>query len=153
MRCSDVDMESATRLRRVIGRLSRQLVASATGEGLTPSEASVLGQVATRGPLSLAELIDLEGLNPTMLSRVVGALDSAGLLRRIRNPEDLRVGLVEITPEGMKVHNRVTEARNAIVLESAEQLSARKEAALLRALPALEELAEELRSRARRQSR
>jgi DNA-binding MarR family transcriptional regulator len=145
-----VDHDSVTRLRRVIGRLNRQLVASATSEGLTPSEASVLGQVATRGPLSLAQLADLELLNPTMLSRVVGTLDGHGLLRRVRNPDDLRAALVEITDEGMKVHGRVTEARNAVVSECADKLPVRQVAALEKALPALEALAEELVSDVRR---
>lgn len=145
-----MDHDSVSRLRRVIGRLSRQLVASSTSEGLTPSEASVLGQVATRGPLSLADLADLELLNPTMLSRVVGTLDGNGLVRRVRNPEDLRAALVEITEEGRKVHTRVSEARNAVVSDCTDRLPARQVAALEKALPALEALAEELRTDVRR---
>jgi hypothetical protein len=33
--------------------------------------------IVNRGPLGLAELTEIEGLNPTMLSRVVGRLDSS----------------------------------------------------------------------------
>ena len=39
-----MDADRVTRLRGVIGRLARQLNASSTGEGLTPSQASVLGK-------------------------------------------------------------------------------------------------------------
>ena len=67
-----MDDDGAIRLRRVIGKLARQLNASSTGAGLTPSQASVLGLIVARGPMSLADLGELEGLNPTMLSRVIG---------------------------------------------------------------------------------
>ena len=69
-----MDDEGAIRLRRVIIKVARQLNASSTGAGLTPSQASVLGLIVARGPMSLADLGELEGLNPTMLSRVIGRL-------------------------------------------------------------------------------
>ena len=48
-----MDDDGVTRLRRVIARLARQLNSSATGQGLTPSQASVLALVVARGPVSL----------------------------------------------------------------------------------------------------
>jgi DNA-binding MarR family transcriptional regulator len=62
----------------------------------------VLGIVAYRGSLGLAELTEIEGLNPTTLSRVVGKLDSFGLIRRLRDPEDFRAARVEVTPDGQQ---------------------------------------------------
>ena len=55
-----------------------QLNSSSTGAGLTPSQASVLGLIVARGPLSLSELSEVERLNPTMLSRVVSKLHGTG---------------------------------------------------------------------------
>jgi len=78
-----MDEDGVIRLRRVISKLARQLNASSTDAGLTPSQASVLGLIVVRGPLSLGELADLEGLNPTMLSRVVSKLQAMGLIDRI----------------------------------------------------------------------
>jgi DNA-binding MarR family transcriptional regulator len=75
-----MDVELVARLRAVIGRLARQLNDASTGEGLTPTQYSVLALVRTRGPLGLTELTDLEGLNPTMLSRVIRVLDDSGLI-------------------------------------------------------------------------
>ena len=71
-----MDNDTVIRLRRVVLKLARQLNAASREEGLTPTQASVLGIATVRGPLSLAELTELEGINPTMLSRVVGALRS-----------------------------------------------------------------------------
>ena len=148
-----MDQDTVIRLRRVVLRLARQLQAASTGEGLTPTQASVLGVTAIRGPLSLAELTDIEGLNPTMLSRVVGKLDAMGLIRRLRDPEDFRAARVEVTPEGRQTYQRIAAERAAIVSERVAGLPPEQEAALVAALPALENLAEDLRAAAVRRGR
>lgn len=139
-----MDDEGVTRLRRVIARLARQLNSSATGEGLTPSQASVLALVVARGPVSLGELATLEGLNPTMLSRVVGKLQSMELIRRIPDPSDLRSASVEATAAGRETDQRVKAQRAAVVSQCLALLDAPHEAAVTAALPALEALANEL---------
>jgi DNA-binding MarR family transcriptional regulator len=140
-----VDDEGAIRLRRAIMMLSRQLNRSSTGAGLTPSQASVLGLIVVRGPLTLAELAELEGLNPTMLSRVVSKLHSMGLIDRIPDPADLRSASVVSAPAGRRLDQQVKARRSAAMSACMEQLSAGKAAALTKALPALEELAEIMR--------
>jgi DNA-binding MarR family transcriptional regulator len=144
-----MDEAGVTRLRRVIARLARQLNASSTGEGLTPSQASVLGLIAARGPLSLAELADLEQLNPTMLSRVVGKLQAMDLISRIPDPSDLRSASVAATPAGEQIHQRITVQRAAVVSACIDMLASSDEAMLEAALPALEALAEALQRSAR----
>jgi hypothetical protein len=79
------DDETSARLRRVIMRLARLLNDSASAEGLTPTQASVLA-VAAHGPGGLAKVAEVEGINPTMLSRVVTKLDGDGLIRRMPHP-------------------------------------------------------------------
>jgi DNA-binding MarR family transcriptional regulator len=141
-----MDDDGVIRLRRVISKLARQLNASSTGEGLTPTQASVLGLIVFRGPLSLGELADLEGLNPTMLSRVVSKLHTMGLIDRIPDPADLRSASVAATPAGRGADERVKAQRAAAVSQCMAQLAPQHEATLTGALPALEELAEALRS-------
>jgi DNA-binding MarR family transcriptional regulator len=145
-----MEEESVIRLRRVVLRLARQLNAASVGEGLTPTQASVLGIVTNRGPLGLTELTEIEGLNPTMLSRVVGKLDSFGLIRRLRDPDDFRAARVEVTPEGRQTYQRIAAERAAILSERVAGLPPEQEAALVAALPALENLAEDLRAAVRR---
>jgi len=145
-----MDPDAVARLRAVITRLSRQLNASATHEGLTPSQASVLGLIGGRGPLSLAELAKLESLNPTMVSRIVGRLEELGLIRRRQNPDDLRAAWVEITPEGRLMVDRIRESRGQVVSTRLEQLGPEDRDAIIAALPALERLAEELKRQAAR---
>jgi DNA-binding MarR family transcriptional regulator len=145
-----MDDETVIRLRRVILRLARQLNAASVGEGLTPTQASVLGIVYFRGPLGLTELTEIEGLNPTMLSRVVGKLDAFGLIRRLRDPDDFRAARVEVTAEGKQAYQRIAAQRAAILSERVAELPVDQEDAMVAALPALENLAEDLRAAVRR---
>lgn len=144
-----MDAEAVTRLRRVIGKLARLFNASSVSEDLTPTAASVLGLVAFRGPIGSAELADLEGLNPTMLSRVVSKLDGDGLIRRLPDPADQRAVQLEATDHGREVHQRIIAARSDTVSKILADLPPDVAEALREALPALEALAEGLRTKRR----
>jgi DNA-binding MarR family transcriptional regulator len=141
-----MDAELVARLRGVIPRLARQLNDTSTGEDLTPTQYSVLSLIRVRGPLGLAELTELEGINPTMLSRIVKVLDERGLIRRLPNPNDMRAARVEVTPEGEQVHERVREQRTQVVTECLERLPPETAETLLAAVSAMEELAEAVKS-------
>jgi DNA-binding MarR family transcriptional regulator len=141
-----MDAELVVRLRGVIPRLARQFNETSTGAGLTPTQYSVLALVRVRGPLGLAELTELEGLNPTMLSRIVKVLDERGLIRRLPDPSDMRAARVEVTPEGARLHEQVREQRTQVLTEWLERLPAETAEQLLAAVPAMEALAEAVKS-------
>jgi DNA-binding MarR family transcriptional regulator len=141
-----MDVELVARLRGVIGKLARKLNDTSTGEGLTPTQYSVLGLVRKSGPLGLAELTDLEGLNPTMLSRIVRKLDDNDLIRRLPDPSDLRAVRVEITPAGALVHERILALRTSVLADWLDLLPPETQETLLAAVPAMEALAEAVRS-------
>ena len=105
-----MDTELVARLRAVIPRLARVLNDTSTGEDLTPTQYSVLALVRVRGPLGLTELTELEGLNPTMLSRIVKVLDERGLIRRMPDPGDLRAARVAATEAGEQSKTNLNEA-------------------------------------------
>src|SRR5580692_7123157 len=110
-----MDTELVARLRAVIPRLARVLNDTSTDEDLTPTQYSVLGLVRARGPIGLAELTELEGLNPTMLSRIVKVLDERGLIQRMPDPGDLRAARVAVTEDGTRVHERVRDERTKVL--------------------------------------
>ena len=78
----NTDTDTAARLRASVMRLHRRLRPTAAGAsaGLTPTRLSVLYTVVRLGPIRLSELAAEEGINPTMLSRVIGDLADAGLV-------------------------------------------------------------------------
>jgi DNA-binding MarR family transcriptional regulator len=102
--------------------------------------------LATSSSDGLAELTTIEGLNPTTLSRVVGKLDSFGLIRRLRDPEDLRAARIEVTPDGLQAWQHFSAQRAGIMSECVAGMPAEEEAALAAALPALENVAEGLKA-------
>jgi DNA-binding MarR family transcriptional regulator len=141
--------DAAARLRAVVGRLGRQLRPTQAGAGLTPTQISVLFMVARRGPLRLSELAELEGLNPTMLSRVVAALADDGLLLRASDPADRRAAVVDATPAGRRLREKIHRERNTVLGGRLEALSPAERASLIAALPALETLADQAGNRSR----
>jgi len=141
-----MDAELVARLRGVIPRLARQLNDTSTGADLTPTQYSVLALVRLRGPIGLAELTELEGLNPTMLSRIVKVLDERGLVRRLPDPKDMRAARLEATPDGEQVHDRVREQRTHVLSECLDRLPEETAETLLAAVPAMEALAEAVKT-------
>jgi DNA-binding MarR family transcriptional regulator len=148
-----MDAELVDRLRGVIPRLARQLNDTSTGEGLTPTQYSVLALIRIRGPLGLAQLGELEGINPTMLSRIVKILDERGFIRRLPNPQDMRAARVEVTPEGMRLNDRVRAQRTQVLIECLGRLPSETARGLLAAVPAMEELAEAVKTSPAKPSR
>ena len=136
--------EAAARLRMIVGRLSRRLGSSGPGGGLTPSQLSVLGAVARRGPLRLTDLAEYEGVNPTMLSRIVGKLDDLGFIERRPDDQDRRSSLVEVTPEGRRQHDRIVARRTEALAAGLERLDPADRESIVAVLPALERLVAEM---------
>jgi DNA-binding MarR family transcriptional regulator len=133
------------RLRRAVGRLSRRLRQTQAGAELTPSQYEVLVTLVQHSPLRHAELAALEGLNPTMLSRVVGKLETRGLATRLADDADGRVVHVGVTKEGRDLVARVRKERSDVLRAALGTLSDGDVRALEAALPALEVLAESLK--------
>lgn len=132
----------ADRLRRAIDRLGRAFNAPATSEGLTPTQASVLGMVISRGPLAVSAVIEAQRLNPSVLSRVIGKLDNAGLLRRGTGPHDQRTVWVEATADGRRAYRRIKAQRSALILKHAARLTTGQADSITHAIAALEALAD-----------
>ncbi len=143
------ELDTATRLRMAIGRLSRRLrtTAAARDAGLTPTAIALLLSLARTGPVRLSELAENEGLNPTMLSRIVAGMVQDGLLERVSDEGDRRAAWVEVTGAGRRLAERMRRERTRAVDEALESLSEGARRRLEQALPALEALAEELKER------
>jgi DNA-binding MarR family transcriptional regulator len=137
----ETQVEPAARLRLAIGKLSRRLRPTASGAGRTPTTISVLFTIVREGPLRLSEVAEREALNPTMLSRVAGALADDGLIRRVPDPSDRRAALVEATAAGRRLREKIHRERTDALSRELDQLDDDERAAIDAALPALERLA------------
>src|SRR3984957_11097884 len=140
--------ETAARLRTAVGRLARRIRPTRVGAELTLTEATVLATTARNGPVGLSWLAREEGMNPTMLSRVVWRLEDAGLLARRPDPRDRRAALVDATPAGRTLHERIRAERADALSQLIEHLGVAERAALDAALPGPDHRAPPLQDRA-----
>jgi len=140
------ETETAAPLRALIGRLSRHLrrAAAGTAAGLTPTGVSVLLAVVREGPTRLSEIAAAEGINPTMLSRVVSDLVEAGLVERTSDERDRRTAWVTATAAGRRLSERMRRERTDALAHALTRLEDRDRRQIENALAALERLAEEL---------
>lgn len=136
--------QDVDRLRIALARIARQVDRQVSGDGMTRTQLSVLATVARLGPLGLSELADIEGLNPTMLSRVVGKLEADGLVSRAATEADRRAVRVQTTAAGRALQQRLRRQRSQLFAARLSGLPAEQVEALSAALPALETLAEHL---------
>jgi DNA-binding MarR family transcriptional regulator len=145
---AELHTETPARLRAVIGRIHRRLrpTAAGTSAGLTPTRISLLSTITRLGPIRLSELAAEEGINPTMLSRIVGDLVLGGLIERVGDPQDRRAALVRATRDGRKLVERMRRERTDVLSVALDALSPGERRALERALPALERLDQELKT-------
>jgi DNA-binding MarR family transcriptional regulator len=141
-----VDTETAQRLRMAVGQLSRRLRPTEAGfaADLTPTRVAVLLNTVRNGPIRLAEVAEQEGLNPTLLSRTVANLAQDGLVTRTADDADRRSAWLDATPAGRELAERIRAQRTHAVQVALEGLSAKDRCLVEAALPALEQLAQQL---------
>jgi MarR family 2-MHQ and catechol resistance regulon transcriptional repressor len=82
--------------RAVLARVEPRLA----GAGLTPTQFGVLEAILHKGPLSQRDLGRKVLTSPGNMTDLVDKLEARGLVRRVRQKQDRRAVLVELTAEG-----------------------------------------------------
>jgi DNA-binding MarR family transcriptional regulator len=137
--------EVAVGMRSVIGRLARGLRQAGSQSDLSPSQYEVFGTIARRGDMKLSELAASEGINPTLLSRIVAKLEADQLVARTPDADDRRVAHVVPTAKGRRRYEQIRNARTDALGLAITRLTDAERRALVAALPVLESLASTLR--------
>ena len=131
--------ELPARLRVAVTRLNRRLRQESV-TGISPSQESALSTINRLGTPTLGELAQAEQVQPPTMTRVVGAMQAAGLIARHGDVDDRRVSRVELTSEGRATLERSKSLKNAYLarqiatLTSIERCRAFDLAALLEKL-------------------
>jgi DNA-binding MarR family transcriptional regulator len=141
---TDFSADDVVRLRSAMARIAKFTDRQVAADGLTRTQLSLLGTISRLRSASPSELAEIEGLNPTMLSRLLGKLEADSWLVRTADPQDGRAIRVELTKTGARRQQRIRAQRAALLRERLDKLAEPARADLLQALPALEELAEQL---------
>ena len=133
------DVELAGRLRVAVGLLVRRLRQRDPGH-LSPPQLSALVTIEAAGPIRNGDLAARENVAAPTMTRMVGALEEAGLVNRRPDPSDARGSLVSLAPGGAAALRALRRERNNILIQKLAALSPEQRAALEAALPALEAL-------------
>ena len=95
-----VDTALASELRTTVMRLARRLRRMRTETSLSLGQLAALGTLDRHGPLTPGELAAHERVQPPSMTRIVAALEAAGLVTRTDHPTDRRQVLVAVSPQG-----------------------------------------------------
>jgi DNA-binding MarR family transcriptional regulator len=96
----------ADRLHSAAIHLLRRLRVEDKAIGLTGPRASALSVIVFRGPIAMGALADAEQVRAPTMTRLVTSLEKGGLVRRVSDPDDGRVQLVEATAAGRRLLNK-----------------------------------------------
>ncbi len=146
---SRVGTEAIDRLRTVLARVNRQLRQTSSNEYMSPRQGESFGAIVRDGPLLFSDLAANEGINTTMLSRIVAKLEERGLIERTADARDGRVIHLCASPRGVELHATMRHERTIALGAAVAQLTVSQQRALGDALPALEDLVDLLRRSAR----
>lgn len=112
----------------------------AAGE-LTLAQLSILITLLDQGPIRMTELAAHERVRTPTTTVAIRRLEKLGLVKRSRDPSDLRAVLVDITPRGHAQHAESLAARRATLAERLRRLSPADLEVLVNALGPLSRLA------------
>jgi DNA-binding MarR family transcriptional regulator len=97
---------------KVIRHLGLGLYSS---EGLTEAQLQTLVLLATDGPMLMRKLSDALLVTPTNITGLVDRLEEKKLVRRTSNAGDRRATIIEITPEGRALQERMSKKKCELV--------------------------------------
>lgn len=105
--------------------------------GITPVQYAALHTVCDTPGIDQRTLARTIGFDTSTIGGVIDRLEARGLLARHANPDDRRVRLLALTPEGKKLLRDVTPAMLRAQDRMLEPLPARQRADFMRMLEAL----------------
>jgi DNA-binding MarR family transcriptional regulator len=138
---TEIKEELAPRLRWAVTRTARRLRQEA-GTDLGPSQVAALATVERHGPLSPSELAKIERIKRPTATRIVGHLEAAGLVERVKDPADGRASILTATAEGRAHLKRLRERKTAYLAQRLDKLDAEDRRTLERAAELMEGMLE-----------
>ena len=113
------------------------------GADLTLAQLSILLTLLDKGPIRMTELAAHERVRTPTTTVAIRRLEKLGLVKRSRDPSDLRAVLVDVTPRGLVQHREAVATRRSKLAGMLGRLSDDERTALTRALEPLARLAEQ----------
>jgi DNA-binding MarR family transcriptional regulator len=113
------------------------------GADLTLAQLSILLTLLDLGPIRMTELAAHERVRTPTTTVAIRRLEKLGLVKRSRDPSDLRAVLVDVTPRGLVQHREALATRRAALAALLSKLNQDERETLTKALAPLARLAEQ----------
>jgi DNA-binding MarR family transcriptional regulator len=140
--------ELAGELQQVLSKLFSVLrrgdATRGTAGDLTLAQLSILLTLLDQGPIRMTELAAHERVRTPTTTVAIRRLEKLGLVKRSRDPSDLRAVLVDVTPRGLVQHREATATRRAALAALLSKLRDDERQTLTAALAPLARLAEQV---------
>src|SRR3954454_23495378 len=132
----------AAELQRVLSKLFSVLRRGDANRGtagdLTLAQLSILLTLLEKGPIRMTDLAAHERVRTPTTTVAIRRLEKIGLVKRSRDPSDLRAVLVDITAQGRATHAESLANRHAALAAMLSQLPPSDLETLLKALAPLD---------------
>jgi DNA-binding MarR family transcriptional regulator len=104
---------------------------AAVDDVVTLPQLRVLAMVSNRGPLNLGAVATGLGVHPSNATRAVDRMVGAGLLSRSDDPTDRRNLVLELTPAGQALVDKVMNERRSAIAKILNRMPASRRRALV----------------------
>ncbi len=131
----DVITDALLTASRLLVAISARSI-SQVDETITMAQFRTLVILSNQGPINLATLAGLLGVQPSATGRMVDRLVAAELIDRLPHPTSRRELLATLTDRGREVVRQVTEHRRAEIARIVQSMQAGERRGLVEALKA-----------------
>jgi DNA-binding MarR family transcriptional regulator len=131
----------ASTLRLSVMRLARRMRAQRAETMLTLSQLAALATLDRHGALSPGELAAHEKISPPSMTRLLGVLESEGLVVRTAHPTDRRQVQLAVSPAGQELLREDRRRRDVWLAQRLQDLEPGELAVLQQAAGILDRLA------------
>jgi DNA-binding MarR family transcriptional regulator len=131
---------SAAELMQAVGVLLRRVRRETGSEGLSWSQAAVIGRLDRSGAMTTADLARAEMIKPQSMGTLLAELEKEGLVHRQPHPTDGRQILFSLTDAGIEARRQRQVAKLTWLTGAIEQFDADERRTLADAITLLKRL-------------
>ena len=140
-RAATISVPVVGRLHSAAIHLLRRLRQSDKASGISAPRLSALSVLVYAGPRTLGQLADTEQVRPPTMTRLVQAMEAEGYIKRIPDPHDKRVTVLQATAKARKLLDKARSLRVSTVEEMMKNLTAAEIKTLDAAAKLIEDMA------------
>jgi DNA-binding MarR family transcriptional regulator len=122
-RSAALRVRALDQIRTLVASLSHSARAVERSTGITNAQLFLLQQLETSGPLSVNDLAARARTQQSTASIVVARLVRAGLAAKKKSPDDGRIAVISLTPNGRRLVRNAPAPPTSALLRSIEALS------------------------------